>query len=317
MRLTVNPHALQWTVVGFGIFVVFNLLQSLKYADRPAFMVITRSPALLLCIAIGSLQTMINYGIMGFTPSFLMKHYGLSPTATGLQFGLVATVMGIIGPLVAGPVSDRVQRHFPGVGRVYVTLFALGLSPLIAIWVYGAENPASFYARFVPYSLVLTGWLPPLYAVMFEQVLPRMRGITSSTYVIASTIFGLGIGPFVVGMIADANGGNLAAAILDINWVAPLIIVHAAHARATGGPRRVQHDSARPSRRGTYLVVFGRAHPSLSYAASPMSAASAQLPCRPKRMRMGMLIVAIGPLAICSASNNSRSLRCSSSRLQI
>ena len=223
--LTVNPHALQWTVVGFGVFVVFNLLQSLKYADKPAFMVITRSPALLLCIAIGSLQTMINYGIMGFTPSFLMKHYGLSPTATGLQFGLVATVMGIIGPLVAGPLSDRVQRRFPGVGRVYVTLFALGLSPLIAIWVYGAENPASFYARFVPYSLVLTGWLPPLYAVMFEQVLPRMRGITSSTYVIASTIFGLGIGPFVVGMIADANGGNLAAAILDINWVAPVIIV--------------------------------------------------------------------------------------------
>ena len=188
-------------------------------------MVITRSPALLLCIAIGSLQTMINYGIMGFTPSFLMKHYGLSPTVTGLQFGLVATVMGVIGPLVAGAVSDRVQRHLPGVGRVYVTLFALGLSPLIAIWVYGAESPASFYARFVPYSLVLTGWLPPLYAVMYEQVLPRMRGITSSTYVIASTIFGLGIGPFAVGMIADANGGNLAAAIVDINWVAPLIIV--------------------------------------------------------------------------------------------
>jgi MFS family permease len=223
--LSVSPHALQWAVVGFGMFVVFNLLQSLRYADAPAYMVITRSPALLLCIAIGSLQTMINYGIMGFTPSFLMKHYGLSPSVTGLQFGMVATVMGVIGPLVAGAVSDRVQRRLPGVGRVYVTLFALGLSPLIAIWVYGAKDPASFYARFVPYSLVLTGWLPPLYAVMYEQVLPRMRGITSSTYVIASTIFGLGIGPFVVGMIADANGGNLAAAILDINWVAPVIIL--------------------------------------------------------------------------------------------
>ena len=223
--LSISPHALQWSVVGFGLFVVFNFLQSLKYADRPAFMVITRSPALLLCITIGSLQTMINYGIMGFTPSFLMKHYGLSPTVTGLQFGAVATVMGVIGPLIAGPVSDRVQVRFPGVGRVYVALIAMGLSPLIAIWVYGAENPASFYARFVLYSVVLTGWLPPLYAVMFEQVLPRMRGITSSTYVIASTILGLGVGPFVVGMIADANGGNLAAAILSVNWVAPLIVL--------------------------------------------------------------------------------------------
>jgi MFS family permease len=133
--------------------------------------------------------------------------------------------MGVIGPMVAGPLSDRINRRIPGAGRVYVTLFALGLSPFIAIWVYGAENPVSFYMRFVLYSLVLTAWLPPLYAVMFEQVLPRMRGITSSTYVITSTILGLGIGPFVVGMIADANGGNLAAAILSINWVAPIIVV--------------------------------------------------------------------------------------------
>ncbi len=223
--IAINPHALQWAVVGFGIIVVINLLQSLSYTDKPAFMVITRSPALLLCIGIGSLQTMINYGVMGFTPSFLMKHYGLAPSVTGLQFGVLATVMGVIGPMVAGPLSDRINRRFPGTGRVYVTLFALGLSPLIAMWVYAAANPASFYARFVLYSLVLTAWLPPLYAVMYEQVLPRMRGITSSTYVIASTILGLGIGPFAVGMIADANGGDLAAAILSINWVAPVIVL--------------------------------------------------------------------------------------------
>jgi len=72
---------------------------------------------------------------------------------------------------------------------------------------------------------VLTAWLPPLYAVMYEQVLPRMRGITASLYLIVYTLFGIGIGPFVVGMIADANGGNLAAAILSINWVAPAIVV--------------------------------------------------------------------------------------------
>jgi MFS family permease len=154
-----------------------------------------------------------------------MKHYGLAPSVTGLQFGVLATVMGVIGPLIAGPLSDRINKRFPGSGRAYVTLFALGLSPLIAIWVYSAANPSSFYARFVLYSLVLTAWLPPLYAVMFGQVLPRMRGMTSSIYVIASTILGLGIGPFVVGMIADANGGDLAAAILAINWVAPVIIV--------------------------------------------------------------------------------------------
>jgi MFS family permease len=221
----VSPHALQWAVVGFGALVVVNLLQRLRLADRPTFEVITRSPALLLCLGIAALQMMINYGTMGFTPSFLMKHYGLSPAATGLQFGLLAAALGIVGPMIAGPLSDRINARYPGAGRVYVTLFALGVSPLIALWVYHAPDPGSFYARFVPYSLVLTAWYPPLYAIMFEQVLPRMRGITASLYLIVYTLFGIGIGPFVVGMIADANGGNLAAAILSINWVAPAIVV--------------------------------------------------------------------------------------------
>jgi MFS transporter, Spinster family, sphingosine-1-phosphate transporter len=223
--LAVNPHALQWSVVGFGMFVVLNLLQSLRLSDKPTFMVITRSPSLLLCMAVGSLQTMINYGVMGFTPSFLMQRYGSSPTRTGLQFGLLSAAIGVVGPLISGPLSDRINARLPGAGRAYVTLFSLALSPLVAIWVYRSSDAASFYARFVLYSLILTAWLPPLYAILFEQVLPRMRGITSSTYVIVSTIFGLGIGPYAVGMIADAKGGNLAVAILDINWVAPLIAV--------------------------------------------------------------------------------------------
>jgi MFS family permease len=221
----VSPHVLQWAVVGFGALVVVNLLQRLRLADRPTFEVITGSPALLLCFGIAALQMMINYGTMGFTPSFLMKHYGLSPAATGLQFGVLAGALGMIGPMIAGPLSDRINARFPGAGRACVTLVALGLSPPIAIWVYHAPDPLSFYSRFVLYSLVLTAWYPPLYAIMFEQVLPRMRGITASLYLIVYTLFGIGIGPFVVGMIADANGGNLAAAILAINWVAPAIVV--------------------------------------------------------------------------------------------
>jgi len=219
--LAMSPHLLQWAVVGFGALVIVNLLQRLSLADRPTFEVITRSPALLLCFGVAALQMMINYGTMGFTPSFLMKHYGLSPAATGLQFGLLAGALGIVGPMIAGPLSDRINARFPGAGRVYVTLVSLGVSPLIAIWVYHAPDPVSFYSRFVLYSLVLTAWYPPLYA----QVLPRMRGITASLYIIVYTLFGIGIGPFLVGMIADANGGNLATAILAINWVAPAIVV--------------------------------------------------------------------------------------------
>lgn len=222
--LAIDAHMLQWTVVGIGLIVIINLVQSLRLTDRPAFAVIFGSPSLLACMAIGALQTMINYGIMGFTPAFLMKHYGLSPGMTGLQFGLLAAAIGIIGPAIAGPVADFANRYHPVRGRIAVTLVSLTLSPLLQAWMYRAPDPASFYWRFSVYSFFLTMWLPPLYAVMYDQVLPRMRAITVSIYLFVTTILGLGVGPYVVGMLSDANGGDIPAAIGTINLVAPIII---------------------------------------------------------------------------------------------
>jgi MFS family permease len=223
--ISVSPHTLQWAVVGIGLFAVFNLAQSLKLTDAPAHAVM-KSPSLILCMTAGSLQGMINYGCMAFTPAFLMKTYHLTPAQTGLQFGLLSAGLGIIGPLIAGPVTDWANQRLPGVGRVLIALFAMGGSPCLAWWVYHAADAASFYSRFALYSLVLTMWLPPLYATLYDQVLPRMRGITASTYIVVMTICGLGIGPYVVGMISDATHGDLRTAILSINWVAvPLVLV--------------------------------------------------------------------------------------------
>ena len=223
--LAINPHGLQWGVVGFGMFVIVNFVQRLSLSDRPAYAVIVRSPALLLAMLAGSLQMMINYGAMGFTPSYLMKRFDLSPGEVGVQFGLLAAAIGIVGPMITGPLSDQVNRSLPGKGRVLVTLAALGISPMIAFWVFAAQDVDSFYLRFTLYSLILTGWLPPLYAVMYDQVLPRMRGVMTSLYIMLTTIMGLGIGPYLVGMVADANGGDLASAILSINAVSPVIVL--------------------------------------------------------------------------------------------
>jgi MFS transporter, Spinster family, sphingosine-1-phosphate transporter len=220
----VSPHTLQWLVIGFGLFVLVNFIQNMKMTDAQAHRVIMQSPTLLLAMAVGTLQSIINYGMMAFNPSFLIKQYGLTMAEAALQFGLVAATMGILGPLLWGPLSDRLNLRFPGAGRAWVALFAMGVSPIMSFWVYHAPDAGSFYLRFVFYSFVLTGWLPPLYAIMYDQVLPRMRGITTSTYLLVMTIIGLGCGPYVVGMISDATG-DLRFAMLCINAAAIPIVV--------------------------------------------------------------------------------------------
>ena len=224
LGVSFNAHELQWFVVGFGAFVILNLFQSLKLTDRATYNVVT-SPSVLLLIVVAGLQTSINYGVMGFTPSFLNRAYSLSLAETGLQFGLLAAGLGVLGPVIAGPVSDWLTARMGGRGRVWLTLFSLGVSPLFGIWTYSAEDPTSFYLRFTVYSIILTLWLPPLYSLLYDIVLPRMRGLTSSLFIIITTLLGLGMGPYFVGIVSDRNGGDLGQAIISINVVVPVIVV--------------------------------------------------------------------------------------------
>ena len=220
----IDPHVMQWFVVGFGLFVILNMFQSLRLTDRPTYNLVL-SPSIILLTVVAGLQTSINYAVMGFTPSFLNRAYGLSIAATGLQFGLLAAGLGIIGPIAAGPLSDWLTARMGGRGRVWLTLFSLGVSPIFGIWTYQAADPASFYLRFTAYSLILTMWLPPLYSLVYDLVLPRMRGVTSSIFIIIQTLLGLGMGPYFVGIVSDRLHGDLGTAIISINVVWPVIVI--------------------------------------------------------------------------------------------
>ncbi len=224
LGLPVDAHVLQWSVVGFGLFVVLNLFQSFKLTDKPTFNVVL-SPSLIMLMLVGGFQTSINYGVMGFTPSFLIRDFGLTTAQAGVQFGLLAAGLGMIGPIIAGPLSDVLTRHMGARGMVLLALASLAISPFFGIWTYSAEDAGTFYLRFITYSLILTLWLPPVYALMLGLVLPRMRGITFSTYTIIMTLLGLGIGPYFVGIVSDQNGGDLGQAIMSINVLAPFAVV--------------------------------------------------------------------------------------------
>lgn len=161
---------------------------------------------------------------MAWSPSFIIKTYGASPAEVGLYFGMLVAVIGIAGPLIAGPLSDWVNGRLAG-GRIYVTLASLTISPLIALWAYRAETIGSFYLGFSIYSVLLTMWISPIYASFMDLVLPRMRGAIMSFYILTMTITGLGLGPYIVGLVSDVNGGDLRGAILSVYWLAPVLVV--------------------------------------------------------------------------------------------
>jgi MFS family permease len=222
--LRVTGSALQWSITGFGCYVLLNWLQSLRITDKPAFALILGSPAMVLTLLVASLQTVINYGVMGWTPAYLIQHFHQSPAQVGLEFGTLSAAIGIAGPLVAGPVADWAQKRTPS-GRLWVTAFSLTVSPVFAFLTYWAKDLGSFYFWFACYGLTLTLWLPSIYATFLDLVLPRLRGVVISFYILVMTILGLGLGPYTVGMVSDLNGGKLGPAILSVYWLGVPIVL--------------------------------------------------------------------------------------------
>ncbi len=221
--LELTGNALQWSISGLGAYIVICWMQTLALRDRPAFAVIIKQPSLALVIAIAALQSVVNYGVMSWSAVYAIQNFEGSQTAIAVQFSILITLLGIAGPLIAGPASDWMNQRFKS-GRIYMALFALGLSPFLAFFVFNAATLAGFFGWFVFYSLVLTMWLPPIYASLLDLVLPRMRGAVMSYYILMMTITGMGLGPYAVGMISDVNEGNLGDAILSVYWVAPVIV---------------------------------------------------------------------------------------------
>ncbi|MFC7048780.1 MFS transporter [Emcibacter nanhaiensis] len=222
--LNLGGNELQWMVIGFGSYVILCWMQSLKLRDKPSFELIVKTPSMIMVIVIVALQTIINYGVMAWTATHLITAFGQKPTEVGLVFGPMIAAIGIIGPLIAGPVSDWANSRFAG-GRLYVTFASLALSLPLAIITFMSKSVEMFYFSFACYGLILTMWLPPFYATLMDLVLPRMRGTVMSYYILTMTIFGLGLGPYVIGLMSDINGGDLAGAILNLYWISPFLIL--------------------------------------------------------------------------------------------
>jgi MFS family permease len=219
--VALSVSAQQWAITGFGLYVLLCWSQALKLSDRPAHAIIFRSPAIGITLVVTSLQQVINYGVMAWSSAYIVRRFDQSLADVGLTFGFLTAFMGIVGPLLAGPLADWLDKHVRA-GRLYVTLGALLVSPLLAMLVYTADTLTGFYLLFIPFSLAVTMWIPPIYATFLNLVLPRMRGSVISCYILTLTIVGLGLGPFAVGLMSDITN-DLGRSILNLYWLSPLI----------------------------------------------------------------------------------------------
>jgi MFS family permease len=252
----VTTNMAQWVAIAVGVYATGSWMQAVRLRDLVAARLTLGTPSFVAAAVAGGIISLSSYGLAAFLFLFGTIYHGLT-AADGVTLGAIAAVAGGLGTLVGGILSDSARRLHPA-GRLHIASLAALLSALSSVWQYTTPSLTGFYAANFIGTFFLTMWLAPVAATCQDQVLPRMRGTATALQFLATNLIGLGLGPYLVGLISDVTG-DLRVAMLSVLLLTPVVLLLLQYAArrlpkaeatladraiAAGEPRLVQHHIA-------------------------------------------------------------------------
>jgi MFS transporter, Spinster family, sphingosine-1-phosphate transporter len=163
---------------------------------------VMRSRAFVLLVIAGSAASFLSYGKTTWTTIFFQRTHDLTAGQTGLWFGIIGGVGGIIGTWLGGYLADRFgatnRRHVlsaPAIG--------MALAVPIAIAAYHAPSwPLALALIFVP-QVCNSLYYGPCYSAAQGLVPIKARAIAAASLLFFQNLIGLGLGPLFFGMLSD------------------------------------------------------------------------------------------------------------------
>jgi MFS family permease len=219
--LPVTTNMVQWFAIAVGLYCSASWIQTIRLRDAPAYALIANKGFVALTL-IGGLMSYISYGLSPFVVLYAMKQFSLGPE-TAVTIGLISAAAGGLGATFGGIAGDWLKRRSP-VGRIIVMLIAAMLSVTLVLLSYAASTKESFYMLLACQVFIHITWLGPCAASIQDLVLPRMRGTATAVFFLGTTIIGLGLGPYTIGLISDVTG-DLKFALRSTTFVLPLILL--------------------------------------------------------------------------------------------
>jgi MFS family permease len=142
------------------------------------------------------------YAVIGWLPAFLIRTHDMSASAAGTVLALLLGLVGGMGTLLGGFLSDRVGKRDAAWRLRVVTIAFLTVIPCWAMALYEERLAVVLVLLVVPCAL-LGFQLGPTFAVVQSLVEPAMRAFAAALLLLAGNLIGLGLGPLAVGLLSD------------------------------------------------------------------------------------------------------------------
>lgn len=214
----------QWFLLAIGYYAIFSWATALRSRDAETFALTWGSPAFLCTILGYGTVAFLSYATSYWGAPYAERVFEISKSELGLLLGAPAAVTGFLGVVLGGRVADWLFTKMPA-GRLYVVMFGL-LAPVPVVWVmFTTGDRTVFLVMAAIAQLFASSALGAAAATSQSLVLPRMRGVATATFFLATTLVGLALGPYLAGLVSAKAGEDLGLGMLSLLWIAPIGLI--------------------------------------------------------------------------------------------
>lgn len=192
-----------------------RVTQTMGGTFKHIFATLARTRTLLWVCTGGALQLIVVSAIWSWLPSYLNRFHGMVPEGAAKQAALVVLV-GALGSVVWGGVADRFALK--NARNKLLTLALLCPVTLVVFAVaYGGTVPGDAQFKLILLGgLFMTCTVGVVSGVVIDVIHPGVRSTGSAVLALFQNLFGLAVGPFLVGVLSDAWGLQQALSVVPL-----------------------------------------------------------------------------------------------------
>lgn len=210
----ITTNVVQWTAIAIAAYAVVSWLQAVRLNDIVTYRLTAGSRTFLALLMVSGFMGICANSLFAFVFLYASRYLGFGPES-GLLLGAIGATTGALGAVIGGYLGDRAKARHPA-GRIYVSITAMALLVMCSFVQYRTSNVTTFYIAFTLASVSMTLWVGCLHATAQDLVLPRMRGIAFALKALSTSVIGLGLGPYVVGLMSDVTGDLRGAIMMSL-----------------------------------------------------------------------------------------------------
>jgi MFS family permease len=169
---------------------------------RETWCFIRTQRSLLHVLAAATVVTYWGWGLLWWTPAFLMRSHLMTTGEAGSLLGTVTGAAGALGIIAGGILIQTLGRKDPR-WQVWVVGIATLIGTFASIAVYAVSGVAAMTASlwvFVPIAYLN---IAPLLSLTQSLALPQMRALTCALLLFGANVANLALAPQIIGVLSD------------------------------------------------------------------------------------------------------------------